>query len=124
MKNRTTFSVSFYQRTDKVDKKNTVPIYMRVTVNGQRAEIATNKRFDIKRWAQGHVSGTKKDAKGLRNDLDSMKSRVNEIYRDMSDRHEEITVAKIKARFTGSDKKPIIQYWEPPRNNEMKFEED
>jgi len=36
---------------------------MRVTVNGERAEIATNRRFDIKRWSNGKPIGSSKEAK-------------------------------------------------------------
>lgn len=42
-----TFSVSFYLRKDKTNKKSEAPVYMRVTVNGERAEISTNQNFNI-----------------------------------------------------------------------------
>lgn len=63
MKEQLSISIVCYQRNDKIDKNNTAPIYMRVTVNGQRAEIATNKRFDSSRWDAGHPTGNKLDAK-------------------------------------------------------------
>lgn len=77
---------------------------MRITVNGERAEIATNRRIDLERWKLGRPIGTKMDAKELQKDLDSMKSKVNWICREMADRHELITSAKIKERFLGRDK--------------------
>lgn len=104
MTEKNTFSISFYQRTDKVDKMNTAPVFMRVTVNGERAEIATNRRIGMDRWKDGHPFGTRTDAKELQKDLDSMKMKVNSICRDMSDRNEVITAAKIKDRFLGRNK--------------------
>ncbi len=103
MNEKNSFSVSFYQRTDKVDKNNTAPVFMRVTVDGERAEIATNRRFDILRWSLGHPAGTKTDAKELQKDLDSMKTKVNKICRDMVDRNETLSAVKIKDRFLGRD---------------------
>lgn len=41
---RTTFSLLFYIRRTKLNKEGEAPIFMRVTVNGQRAD-ASVKRF-------------------------------------------------------------------------------
>jgi integrase len=105
MKEHLSLAISFYQRSDKIDKNNTAPVYMRITVNGQRAEIATNKRFDVARWDAGHPVGNKIDAKELQKDLDSMKASVNKTWRDMVDRNEVITAFSIKERFSGHSKK-------------------
>lgn len=101
MTEKNSFSISFYQRTDKLDKNNTAPVFMRVTVNGERAEIATNRRFDVERWVMGQPVGNRNDTKELQKDLDSMKAKVNTICRDLTDRNEIITAVKIKERFTG-----------------------
>lgn len=104
MKEQISLAISFYQRTDKVDKNGAAPVFMRITVNGNRAEIATNKRFDVDRWKLGHPAGTKADAKELQKDLDSMKASVNKVWRDMVDRNEIITATTVKERFTGRNK--------------------
>ena len=41
---RTTFSLLFYIRRTKLNKAGEAPIFMRITVNGQRAD-ASVKRF-------------------------------------------------------------------------------
>jgi site-specific recombinase XerD len=104
MKEQISLAISFYQRTDKVDKNGAAPVFLRITVNGDRAEIATNKRFDVDRWRLGHPAGTKADAKELQKDLESMKAAVNKVWRDMVDRNEIITAATVKERFTGRNK--------------------
>lgn len=105
MKATNSYSVCFYQRNDKSDKMNTAPVYMRVTVNGKRAEIATNKRFDVGRWHSGEPAGNKTDARELRKDLESFRLRVNTIYRDLTDRGIAVTADRIKEVFTGKNQK-------------------
>jgi hypothetical protein len=117
-------SVTFYQRLDKADKRKTAPIYMRITVNGRRAEIATGKRFDISRWENGHVVGLRIDARELQMDLEIMKATINRIWRDMSDANEGITAIRIKERFTESGQMIKTRAKKTTRYNELKFEED
>ncbi|HQL70692.1 MAG TPA: site-specific integrase, partial [Bacteroidales bacterium] len=105
MKERNTFSVLFYQRVDKTDKSGMAPIFMRVTVNGCRAEIATNKNFDVNRWKDGKPTDNKIDAKELLRDLESMKERINRIRRNMIDHDELLDVKKIKEYYTGKSRK-------------------
>lgn len=103
MKTNKTFSISFHQRVDKIDKSGQAPIYLRVTVDGERAEIATNRRFDVSRWENGRPTGNKTDAKLFQKYLDSLKARVYEIQRDLIDRKETITAEIIKNQFIGRD---------------------
>jgi len=96
-----TFSISFYQRVDKIDKANTAPVFMRVTVNGERAEIATNRRFDVNRWSNGKAIGNSSDSKNFTNYLLSLREKVYDIYRYLIDRNEIITAQIIKQRYQG-----------------------
>jgi hypothetical protein len=40
----------FYVKKEKKDNKREVPIYLRITVNGERAEITTNRRVNPEIW--------------------------------------------------------------------------
>ena len=103
MKTNKTFSISFHQRVDKIDKSGQAPIYLRVTVDGERAEIATNRRFDVDRWENGRPVGNKTDTKLFLKYLESLKAKVYDIQRDMIDRKEKVTADSIKNRFIGKD---------------------
>lgn len=109
-----TFSISFHLRKDKVDEKNAAPVFMRVTVNGERAEISTNRRFDITKWKDGHPIGLSQDAKDFQKHLDSLKNLVYNIQRDLIDHHELLTAEKIKSRFYNQDDstKTLIEVFE------------
>jgi site-specific recombinase XerD len=114
METQNSFSVMFHQRTERIDKMNTAPIFMRVTVNGERLEISTNRRFDIKRWENGQPKGSKPDAQELTKYLATLCEKVFQIQRDMIDRHELITINKLKNKYHGIDdnSKTLIQAFE------------
>jgi len=120
-KTQSTFSVSFYQRTDKKDAKNTAPVFMRVTINGERAEIATNRRIEVDRWGDGQTIGTTRDAKSLNEYMHSMRTKIYEIHRNLIDRKEFITAKKIKDIYQGKDSedKTLFEVFEI-HNNQMK----
>ena len=48
MKNK--IALHFYVKESKKDKNREAPIYLRITVNGERAEISTNKRINPELW--------------------------------------------------------------------------
>ena len=40
----------FYVKEEKKDNNGEVPIYLRITVNGERAEISANRRVHPDNW--------------------------------------------------------------------------
>ena len=87
---------------------------MRVTVNGERTEIATNRRFDVKRWSNGKPTGSSKEAKIFADYLHSLREKVYEIQRNLLDRGEIITTSKIKQFYQGKGKntKTLVEAFE------------
>jgi len=57
MKNK--IATHFYVKESKKDKNGIAPIYLRITVNGKRAEISTNRRIKPDMWdkSQERVAG-------------------------------------------------------------------
>jgi len=47
---RTTFSILFYLKRSKLNKKGEAPIYMRITINGERSEASFKRSIDPGRW--------------------------------------------------------------------------
>lgn len=43
-------NVLFFLRKKKMDKKGFVPIYLRITVNGERVELSINRKIEPKKW--------------------------------------------------------------------------
>ena len=104
MADRQTLSILFYLRRDKKNRKNEVPIYMRITVNGKKAEMATNRYINADRWNPegGFVKGTKADIKQLNEYLDILRSKVYSAQRDMIEQNRLVTALGLRNSVQGT----------------------
>ncbi len=94
------FSFTFFL---KKSRGETSIIYLRVTVDQQRAELSTKRICDPKRWNSqtGRMSGTKEDARAVNAYLDTLQSKVYEINRILIEANENVTAEAIKNKLTG-----------------------
>jgi len=110
--NRTTFNILFYIKSDKEDKDGLVPIYMRLTIDGKKAEYSVARKIDPDRWNHhGYVKGNKEDAKKINSYLDILRSKIYDYQRDMIHNNELVTATAIVNRLKGRSqvKKTILE---------------
>ena len=50
---RTTFGLLFYIRRDKTNKKGEAPVFMRLTINGERADASIKRFIEPHAWNIG-----------------------------------------------------------------------
>jgi len=62
---KTNFSLLFYMKKPKNYLKGVAPIYLRITVNGNRSEVTTGRSCEPTRWnsALGRANGSKEEIK-------------------------------------------------------------
>lgn len=101
-------SLLFYLKKPKAYITGLVPVYLRITVIGQRAEISTGREWSPDKWnsSAGRASGTKEDAKTLNVYLDTLQTKAYEAHRRILETGESITAESVKNRFTGKAEKP------------------
>ncbi|MCF0073740.1 site-specific integrase [Dyadobacter sp. CY261] len=99
-----TFNLLFFLKKPRNSTKGKLPIYIRITIEGKRLEISTQRSCEPDRWnvASGRKSGQKEDVKQLNQYLDSLQTKVYAIHRDLLDRGLDITPTSVKAQFSGS----------------------
>ncbi|WP_187263779.1 site-specific integrase [Pontibacter beigongshangensis] len=100
---RVNFSLLFYLKKPKNYQTGSVPVYLRITVAGKRAEVATGRECEPARWnaAAGRASGTKETVKSLNAYLDGLQAKVYEAHRQMMEEGADVTVESLKCRLTG-----------------------
>ena len=105
---KTNFSMLFYTKKQKNYKSGLVPIYLRFTVDGKRAEVTTGRECDPEQWnnKSGRVKGTKDEVKRLNMFLDNLQTKVYEAHRYLSENENPITANTLKNRFLGKEEKP------------------
>jgi site-specific recombinase XerD len=77
--------VIFYPRYSKVNGRNTVPIYMRVTINTKRFECATGRTTRIDEWSRQPegVIGKSREANITNDVLATFKAKAYEIQKKL-----------------------------------------
>ncbi|SFG40998.1 phage integrase SAM-like domain and Arm DNA-binding domain-containing protein [Pontibacter chinhatensis] len=101
------FSLLFYLKKPKNHQIGPVPIYLRVTVAGKRAELATSRSIEPERWVStaGRARGTRAAAKSLNAYLDHLQAKVYEAHRQLVEAGIPLTAEAIKNKFLGKVEK-------------------
>lgn len=104
---RQTFNVLFFIRKTRTVKSGETPIMLRITIQGQLAEIQLKRTIKPELWSQAKERCTGKDAKSVEVNryLESVKLRLYDIHRTLEDENKLINPIEIKRRFLGLDEK-------------------
>ncbi|MGF7073033.1 Arm DNA-binding domain-containing protein [Mucilaginibacter sp. R-33] len=79
------FALLFQLKRTKMQSGGTAPIYLRITIEKERVEIATKRSIDPERWnslAQ-KVTGNNPDARSINAHLKTLEQKPYEVYREM-----------------------------------------
>ena len=100
-----TFNVLFFVRRTKLKKSGDTPIMLRITIEGQLAEIQLKRDVKPNYWNQAKERCTGKDSASLEINryLESVKLRLFEIHRKMEEEGKLINPNEIKRKFLGLD---------------------
>lgn len=88
MKNeKSTFSVLFYLKKDKMKKNGLVPIHARITINGKQTQFNTKLEVLETNWKSGRAVGKSMEIQRLNSMLDDIKANIrshfhNQLMRD------------------------------------------
>lgn len=109
-------SILFSLKRSKEDKAGEVPIYLRITVNGKRAEVSTNRKVEVSKWDSDtqRAKGRSESARILNDYLDNTQNRVNRDYNSLSEKGEEITASGLRDTLIGKNVKKyfLVQVFE------------
>ncbi len=78
-------STLFYAKAAKSNKNGLLPIYQRITVNGERIEMSTSKFIEKAKWntSAGKIKGSSEEARLINSYLDILKNKVYETEKWM-----------------------------------------
>ncbi len=102
---RQTFNVLFFIRKTRALKSGENPIMLRISIDGQLAEIQLKRAVKPNLWNQKKERCTGKDATSIEINryLDSVKLRLLDIHRNMELEDKLINSMEIKRKFLGLD---------------------
>jgi len=120
---KTKVSILFYAKKAKTAVNGLVPIYTRITINGKRIELSTNRFVEISKWSTeaGKIKGNSEEARSINNHLDLLKSQIRDAEMELIHKKIVVTTETIKSKLLGVDERvrmliPIFQ----DHNNKIK----
>ncbi len=120
---KTKVSILFYAKKAKAAVNGLIPIYTRITINGKRIELSTNRFVEISKWSTeaGKMKGTSEEARSINNHLDLLKNQIRDAEMELIHKKIAITTETVKSKLLGVDERtrmlvPIFQ----DHNNKIK----
>jgi site-specific recombinase XerD len=100
-------TVLFYTRKSKANSNGQTPIYLRITVNGQRFETATSRFVENEKWSvkAGRIVGSTKEAKELNGFLDILQAKAFDIQKKLITLGVEVTIENFTNLWQGKKEK-------------------
>ncbi|MFA7636145.1 MAG: site-specific integrase [Monoglobales bacterium] len=119
----TKLSILFYAKRAKTTKDGLIPIYIRVTIDGERIEFTTKRYTTPEKWSvEGScMKGTSAESKATNSYLDALKAKVYDYQQQLIREDEPINAENMRNKILGVEKRsnmliPIFQ----KHNDEVK----
>jgi site-specific recombinase XerD len=120
---KTKVSILFYAKRAKANANGLVPIYTRITVNGRRIELSSNRFVEPSKWSTeaGKMKGTSEEARLVNSHLNLLKTQIMEAQMELNFKKIPLTAETLKSKILGVEERqrmlvPIFQ----DHNNKMK----
>lgn len=100
-------SILFYAKRAKTTTDGLVPIYIRVTVDGERIELSTKRYTHPDKWSiEGScMKGTTTEAKSTNSYLDALKAKVYDYHQQLIREDEIVNAENMRNKILGIDKR-------------------
>ncbi len=116
-------SILFYVRKSRPNPLGQIPIYLRVTVDGQRFEAASGRFVEPERWSQsaGRATSNSKESKELNEYLDVLRAKAYDIQKKLITLGLEVSIDAFAKHWHGVKEKPrmLLEIFQH-HNNQVK----
>jgi len=103
---RSTFRVLFFLKRDKEKANGNVPLFCRITVDGQEVRFGMKREIHPKYWdvKSGKATGRSDEAAEINTLMDNTKSAIFKVYSELQERDNCVTAEKVKNTFLGNSR--------------------
>lgn len=103
----TKLSILFYAKGAKTNVDGLIPIYLRVTIDGERIELSTKRFTHPDKWSiEGScMKGTSAESKAINSYLDALKAKVYEYQQQLIREDELVNAENMRNKILGIEKR-------------------
>jgi len=103
----TKLSILFFVKRTKTNVNGLLPIFIRVTVNGERIEFTTKRFTTSEKWSvEGNrMKGTSVESKSTNSYLDALKAKVYDYQQQLIREDEPVNAENMRNKIMGIDKR-------------------
>lgn len=100
-------TITFYQKRSKATEDGRAPIYVRITVDGRRAEISLNRKAPIGEWNTkcNCMVGNTPEAFSINQQISKVRNEIYRHYQRLSENGDYVTSIQLRDAYLGKDKK-------------------
>jgi hypothetical protein len=104
---RSTFKVLFFLKKDKQKANGLIPLFCRITVDGQEVRFGMKCDVNPTFWdvKAGKASGRTTEAMKINSLVENTKAAIYKIYRELQERDNYVTAEKVRNVFLGAETK-------------------
>ena len=102
--NRKTFSLLFFVKRTKRLSHGEVPVYLRITVDGKRAEFSIKRSIQESNWdpKRTKAKGKSKTSIELNSYIDSIRMQIYRHQKELEEAQKEVTAESLKNAYHGT----------------------
>lgn len=100
---KTKITLHFYAKKTKANTAGLLPIYIRLTVDGERLEFSSKKFVEKSKWSDdlSKMKGSTEEARSINNYLDSIKAQVIDIQMALTHKKEILNIENFRKQLFG-----------------------
>lgn len=113
---QSTFSLLFYIKRSKADSNGMANVYLRITVNGKRAELSIRRKVGLRKWnsKSGRANGYSQESHDLNRFMDVISNKIFKIHQRLVEENRLISSVEIRDIYQGKQgkKKMLLEIFE------------
>jgi len=104
----TKLSICFHARKTRATTDNLLPIYLRVTIDGQRFEISTQRYLEAYKWSfpAGKAKGNTEETRSVNTYLDMLKQKAYNLQKELIQEGKPVNLETFKCKWLGKNERP------------------
>ena len=106
----TKLSILFFVKRTQTNVDGLLPIFIRVTVNGERIELSTQRFTTSERWSvEGNrMKGTSGESKATNSYLDTLKAKVYDYQQQLIREDKIVNAENMRNKILGIEKRSFM----------------